>query len=145
MRLTLLVLLLGCVACTQAGCLFLPIPAGSAKPGLGREFRTLVGPANSDRPIRPGFATQESIRALLGEPTEIQSPATSPMTTQPAWLQWVYVVNVPTKRWIILLPMKTETGMLWPGDSDVVCTTFYLTLAFEPSGVLRRYLIEEER
>ncbi len=61
------VMLIGVGVYLMAGCIYVPT---FQLPKDGKDFRKLVGDANSRKPIRPGFASRAAVLAALGEPKQ---------------------------------------------------------------------------
>jgi hypothetical protein len=59
----------------MAGCFYMPWL--EYRTDQGPNVRAVVGPANSDRPIRPGRVTRRQVRALLGDPEFVSLHGTS--------------------------------------------------------------------
>jgi hypothetical protein len=103
----------------MTGCLY--IPFFEHRIDSGPNVRALVGPAGSDRPIRPGHVTKAHVIALLGEPRWMSGDGNAlGYETDTSFASWVYP----------LCFFAAE-----PADAR----TYFVRLVFDPGGNLLRY------
>lgn len=113
------------------GCFGVPLPEHPMTIH-GQEVRKLVGPRDSNRPLRLNVSEEQQAIALLGAPQweSKEAPGTHLLG---------YSFRVHAIRWIGL---NVANDGAWPIIRPYTPATWYLLLGFDDVGLLQRYALK---
>jgi hypothetical protein len=124
-----------------AGCFYLPLPEHRGEHQV-KDFRDLVGAANSMKPIRPGAITRAQVIARLGPPPFASDAPPYPVYGQPPSVPSHdhsaigYILTTESDAWVYPLCFTATPGTI---------TRYELRLVFNQDDVLDHWDIEHPK